>query len=293
MPLSKNQSIFGIHSITAYNPSTRQPYGTAKVLGSLTFNNSGENISLTGGSQAYPWDVENGLVNADGTINIKEMPDWLPGAFFGDPLTTNAAETGGSATAIANVFGTSAVAATGLLSVGVKSGSEADVKTNTYQVLVVSATTVDVYAMSDVDFARGTDLTFQDDALKITASPLTVSLSGVVEIPGTGLELTGGAGTIAMTVGDTATFDSRSINTGSTTGIIGTSNQNFVEVGLYCTAQKKGSNELYHIDIFRAKGTGQPITFTANAWTEGEIPFGAFYDSVRDGVFSISRVAGT
>lgn len=295
MSLTRNQSSFGIHSVTAYNPDTLQPYGTAKVVGSLTFNVAGENIPLVGGSNAYPWEVESGAITAEGTINMREMPDWLPEAFLGNSVTTNAAETGGSATAITNVNGTSAVDATvGIASVSVETGEEANVKTGMYMVKVVSPTTVDVYAMTDVDFGRGTDLSFQDDGLKITASPLTVpGTGGTVSIPNSGLELTGGSGTIAMTAGDTAFYDARSINTGSTTGTIGTSTQNFVSLGLLCVAQKKGNAELFMIDIMKAKGTGQPFNFTEKAWSEGEIPFSAFYDSVRNGVFRYIRVDGS
>ena len=196
MALSTPQCLYGVHSVTAYNPDTRLPFGTAKVVGSISFANSGEIIDLVGGSNVYPWKKEAGLIDASGTFVFREYPDWAFEAFLGKAATTNAAEAGGSVDAIANRNGTTTVATTGLASVGVKSGSEADVKSTRYVVKVVSATTVDVYAMSDADFAVGTDLTFQDDTLKITASALTIATSTAVDIPNTGLELTGGSGTI-------------------------------------------------------------------------------------------------
>jgi hypothetical protein len=80
-------------------------------------------------------------------------------------------------------------------------------KYNYYWVVAADPTTVDVYAASNFQFKRGTDLFFDSDVLKITTSPLTIVQSAAVEIPGTGIELTGDSGIIAMTAGDVAFFD--------------------------------------------------------------------------------------
>lgn len=292
MSLSRHQAIFGIHSIAAYNPDTFEPYGIAKVVGAFSFNQAGESIPLNGGASLNPWEVENGVIESTGSLTLREFPDWLFQSFMGNAATTGAAEAGGGATSITNLGGSSVVAATGIASVGVKSGSEADVKTGIYMVKAVSATTVDVYALTDVDFARGTDLTFQNDSLKITASALTIATGTAVTIPNTGLELTGGVGTIGMTEGDTAWFDSRSINSGYTTATIGGSNSTYVDVGLVCAAQKKGNGEVFLIDICRAKVNGVPFPFSEKAWMESEVNFSAFYDSTRDAVFRYMRVNG-
>ncbi len=293
MPLSQNRSVFGIHSVCAYNPSTFEPYGIFKVLGALTLTNTGEQIPLNGGSQLYPWAVEKGANNAEGSILVREIPNFSYEAFQGASVTENAAETGGAVTTIANVKGASVVAATGIASVGLKSGQSSSVKAGMYVVKAASTTTVDVYALTDVDFLKGTDLTYQNDALKITASPLTITTAGVVEIPGTGLELTGGAGTIGMTAGDTAWFDSRPINTASRTVTVGAANQTIPDVGLMCVAQKRGSGEIFFLDIFRAACSGFPYNLTEKAFQESEISFQAYYDSTRNGVFREVYIKGT
>jgi len=238
MGLSNPNSIFGVHSVTAYNPDTLVPYGTAKVVGQANLNFSGELVPLNGGSSAYPWRVERGLISSEVTLTLREYPDWLYAAFLGKAVTSNAAETGGAiGSALTNANGTSVVdAATGIATATVKSGSEADLKAGLYVVVAASATTVDVYAMSDVDFAQGTDLEFVDDSLKITASALTITASTAVTIPNLGVELTGGSGTIGMTTGDTAFFEIRPINTGSTEVVIGASNETYVDVGLLLAA---------------------------------------------------------
>lgn len=293
MTLSDPQCLFGVHSVTAYNPDTRLPFGTAKVVGSVSFNNAGEIIDLFGGSNLYPWKKETGVIDASGTFLFREYPDWAFEAFLGKAATVNAAEALGSVDTIANRGGTSAVAATGLLSVGVKAASEADVKSTRYVVLVVSPTTVDVYAMSDADFAVGADLTFQNDALKITASPLTIATGADVDIPNTGLELTGGGGAIAMTTGDTASFISRAINDGSTEVIIGSDTSAYIDVGLVFHGQRQKNGTVMSLDIFRALGIGMPFNFTEKAFGDVEIPWGAQFDASRNGVFSYLRVQDT
>lgn len=290
MALSAQQTIFGIHSVAAYNPATFEPYGIAKVLGSFSLNLSSELIELTGGSNVFPWETEVGPISTEGVLTLREFPDWLYNTFLGDAATTGSAETAGAVGTITDLFGGSVVAATGITSVGLKAGSSANVKTGIYMVKAASATTVDVYALTDVDFARGSDLSYVNDTLKITSSALTIATSTAVEIPNTGLELTGGGGTIAMTTGHTAYFDSRAINTGNTRATIGTSNQTFVDVGMVCAAQKKGNDEIFLLDIMRAKAIGVPFNLTEKQFMESEINLRASRDSTRDGVFRIIRV---
>ena len=295
MVLSTPQAIFGIHSITAYNPDTRIPFGIVKVAGSAVFNNAGEIIDLFGGSNPYPFKTEVGTIDASGSFTTREVADWLFEAFLGKAATTNVAESSGSVDTIANRKGTSAVNATvGIASVGLKSGSSADVKTARYVVEVISATTVDVYAMSDIDFALGSDAVYKDDTLKITASALTVpGTNGTVDIPNTGLELIGGSGTVAMTTGDTASFISRAINDGSTEVIIGATTQTFVDVGLVLHGQRQKDGTITSIDIFRAIGLGIPFNFNEKAFSDIEIPWKAQYDTDRNGVFDWIRVKDT
>lgn len=291
MPLSDPKCIFGVHSITAYDPDTFLPFGTALVVGAATFSNAGESIELLGGSNPYPWKIEQGAITAEGSFTFKEFPDWSFEAFLGKAATTNAAETGGSVDTIVNRNGVSSFdAVTGIASVGVKAGSETDLKSTRYIVKAVSATTVDVYAMSDVDFATGTDLTFQDDTLKITTSALTIAMGATVEIPNTGLELTGGSGTIALVTGDTASFTSRAINDGSTEVIIGSDTSTYIDVGLILHSQKQKNGTIVSIDIFRALGIGIPFNLTEKAFAESEITWKAQRDVGRGGVFEYLNV---
>lgn len=293
MALSAAKHIYGIHSICAYNPDTLVPYGISKVIGSLSMTLTGEKVPLNGGSLLYPWAVEKGLISTEGSILMREVPTWSHEALQGAVATENAAETAGAATTIANANGTSTVAATGIASVGLTAAASADIKSGMYVVKVVSATTVDVYAMTDVDFLRGTDLVYVNDLLKITSSALTIATGADVNIPNTGLKLTGGAGTIAMTVGHTAWFDARSVNTGSRNVTVGKSGETVPDIGIMCAAQKKGNSEIFFLDIFRVSASGFPYNFTEKAWMESEVSFQAFYDATRNGVFREIYIDGT
>lgn len=294
MSLSAPRVIFGVHSVTPYKRADGLPYGILKVLGGSSLSLAGELIGLNGGSSKYEWAVEDGRITAEMSLKVKEYPDFLFELFLGKAPTANSAEASGNASTLTNKKGSSVmVGTTGIASVGVKSGSEADLKFGKYVVKAVSSTTVDVYFSSDADINRGTDGEYQNDALKITASALTITTSSAVTIPNFGLELTGGSGTIGMTTNDTATFEVRPINDKSMTVTIGATTDEFPEFGAIVMAQKRGNQEMFEIDCLRCKGIGMPLGFEEVAYSEAEIKIKAFYDSTQNAVFKLRHVTPT
>ena len=208
MALSDRRTIFGIHSVTPYNRNTGEFYGTAKVLDSSSIAVSSELISLTGGSQKFPWAVENGLSTAEISLSVSQYDDFLLELAYGKAPTANAAEASGSVNGFANKSGSSVLdATTGIASVAAASGDEADLKFGKYVVKVTNAAadTVTVYASSDIDFGRGTDGDFSNDLLAI-GDVVIPGTGGTVALADYGLEFTGGSGTSAMVDGDTAEF---------------------------------------------------------------------------------------
>lgn len=291
MALSQPKTIFGVHSVTPYNITTREYLGTTQVIGSAELSSEGELIPLNGGSSKYPWKVERGLITAELSLTLREYPNWIFEAMIGKAITENSAESGGSVTTLTNANGTSVVdASTGIATVGVKSGSEADVKFSHYVVKAASASTVDVYAATNLDFANGTDKVFENDLLKITASALTITASTAVEVPGFGVELTGGSGTIGMTTGDTAIFSARPINTESQEVVVGSSTEVFNDFGLIITGQRPGDKFMTAIDCYRVAAAGLPINFTENAFSEYSITAQLYRDTTRDGLYKMERV---
>jgi len=103
-----------------------------------------------------------------------------------------------------NELGTSVINATTGLIVGLKAGAEASLKAGAYIVIAKSASTVDVIA---------TTKDFKTNAQGVlNASPLSITTGTSVDVldqdgNATGLELTGGSGTIAFIEGDFANVD--------------------------------------------------------------------------------------
>ena len=291
MSLSDPRIIYGVHSVAPYSRTTGLPYGIAKVLANSSFAITGELAQLFGGASKFAWAIEETNVTAELQLQVKQLEDWMFELFLGKaPTLVDTPDTDGVFTAIANKKGSSVVAADGIATAALKSGKTADLKFGKYVVVAVSATTVDVYAKSDVDFNRGTDKEFVNDLLKITASPLTITQSTGVEVPGFGIELTGGAGTIGMTTGDTAEFEVLPPFTKSMSVTIGGTSDTFPEFGCLMVAQQRANGEMFEIDAFRCKGSGLPLGLTEKEFGQPEITAQAFYDSAKNGVAKIRWV---
>lgn len=286
MGLSEPRVVFGIHSFAATRRSDGTAYGMIRVLKDSSLSLQGELIGLNGGSNPYEWAVESGKITAEMALKFAEYPNFAYELFLGKAVTVNAAEASGNCSTLTNKKGTSAQhATTGIATATVDSGQEADLKFAKYIVKVITSTTVNVYGTSDVDYTRGTDLAFQDDDLKLLAANLTIVASTAVAVPGTGVELTGGSGTIGMTVGDTALFETRPINAGSIEVIVGASTDVTPEFGALIVAQKRGDGSMFEIEAFKCRSVGLPIGFAEKSFSEADAKAKLLYDSAKGGVF--------
>lgn len=288
MGLSQPRSIFGVHSVTPYSRVDGSFYGIIKVLKGSSLSLTGTPVELTGGSQKFPYAVEDGPIKAEMSLKFSQFEDFMFTLYLGIQPTTVSAEPTGNVGTIASVKGSSIVSATtGIASASALTGSESDLKFGTVFLVATAATTVDVYFSSDVDFGRGTAGNFLSDALKI-ASSLTITQAASTTVTGYGIKLTGGSGTIAFVTGDTASFRTRPINLGgSTVRVGGASHQTFPEHGAIVIAQKGGAGNgvLVEVDLFRCKGAGMPLGFDPAKFAESDVKVMALYDSAKDGVF--------
>lgn len=297
MPLDRARTVFGIHQMTAVNRDTGLPYGTVKVLGEAQGELSRDAIDLFGGSNPNPVDSEMGNITPDLSITVKEFAPFLY-ELVGYTRTTIASNASGEiSSAIANKKGTSVVnSTTGIASASVKSGSEEDVKDGSYVVKAVTSTTVDVYAVFDNEFDRGSDLEYQDSLLKITESPLTITASAAVEIPGTGIELTGGSGIIDMKPGTdeyTAVFETRSPNEGGEQYTYGGTPEP-IEFEMHLTSQNKSNGEYVREVYYRVKFTNIPAGMTEKEFQDAELTAKVLYDSSKGKLydrFDLKKVA--
>lgn len=288
-----NRINYGIHSICPFRISDGLPYGILKVLGGGTLTLASEFEELFGGSNKFAWAVEAKTISSEWTASVKSMPDFLFELFLGASVSTVAASASGTVGALESVKGT-LISTTGLASVAALSGSEADLKDGVYIVKAVSATTVDVYALTDIEFKRlgTTALDFENEALKVTASPLTITTGGDVTIPKLGVKLVGGSGTIGMTVGDTARFHVNSAHAGVSTIDIGSSSTIFPEHRQLCLGQKRANGDVFEMEIYKVVGSGMPIPFEEQTFAIPELSMKIVQDSAVDKVATIRAKRG-
>ncbi len=294
MALSNPRLVFGVHSFSPYKISTGEFYGTVKVLDSSSFQANSELIELTGGSQSFPFGVERGASTAELSLSFSQYDDFLFELAYGKAPTANVAEADGDCSALAAKFGTVIDATTGIASVSVEAGEESELKFGKFLVVTTAEATVDVFMSSDVDFARGTDGEFLTDGLQIATGVTIPDSGGTVSLTGYGVEFTSGSGTIALVtlgaVGDSVTFETRPINDGSMEVTIGGSADVAPEFGAILYGQQRGNEQMIELDIFRMQLSGLPLGFSKKEWSTAEVTAKAFYDSERNGVYSVRTI---
>ena len=294
MGLSANRIVYGIHSMAPYRRSDGLPYGILKVIGGGTIAFSAETEKLFGGSQKFAWASEAKTIDSTFTATVKSLPDFLFEIYLGAEATKTAASATGSVVqALLNKNGTSVQdATTGIASVGIKSGSEADLKDGKYVIEAASATTVNLYIMSDIAFDKGADVEYVDDSMKINDTPITIAASSAADVPNYGLELTGGSGTIGMTPGDTATFRIAAAHGGYSEIIVGKSTTTFPEHGIVALSAKRADGSLFEIEMFKAVGTGFPIALEETVFSIPELTIDLLYDECKNAIAKITPTNG-
>lgn len=292
--LSNPRILFGIHSFTAYDRDSGLPYGTALVVGDSSFSLSGQLASLHGGSNKYPWAVEETDITAELSVSVKQYEDWMMQLFLGKKPTASGASATGTVSTLTNKKGSLVDSVKGIASVSVVTGSESDLKFGKYVVQLVDKTaeTVHVYALSNVDFARGASKNFEDDLLRITTTPLTITNAGNIPVPGFGIKLVGGSAVdFSLSAnGDTATFEVLPPSKSSVSAIFGGSSDVFPEFGAIVVGQKRGNGEMVELDIYRLKAVGLPMGFKEKSFSEAQIKAQAFYDADKNGVFGLRHI---
>lgn len=289
--VTQPRNLFGIHSILFYRRSDRTPYGPPlKVLASGGVDLPADFEDLTGGSEKFVLASEPKTITPEMKVTTKDYADYLYQLFMGATVTKNAAEASGNVSTLTNYKGTSVVAATGIASVTALAGSEANLKFGRYVVKAISATTVNVLVSSDIDLRRGTDVQYQNDDLELLAADVTITTGADSNIASLGIKLTGGAGAIAMVAGDTAEFEVRPINAGSSVIDIGDVGTEFPEFGAIIYAQKRGSGEMFEIECYRCIGAGLPMNFEEKVFAQAELTIKVLKDFTLDRVMRIRAI---
>lgn len=292
MALSDPRIVYGVHSITPYSRTTGMPYGILKVIGSCKLELSSAVEELFGGSSKFSWAAESKTISTNIAAKVKAYPGFLFQLFLGASVTDSGVDATGTLTALTNKLGTTCQSATiGISTVTITpSTGAADLKFTKYVVIVTSASTVNVYGMSDIDFARGTAGSYQADTLKLLATNVTITTGATTDLAGWGIRFTGGSGTIGMTTNDTATFEVKPPSTSSSLIIVGGATATFPNFGALMLAQKRSTGEIFEVDAHKCVGIGLPIAFDETAFSMPELKMTCAYDSTLDRVFTIRHI---
>ncbi len=289
MALSQPRTLFGIHSISPYSTTTMLFYGILQILAESTLSLQGELVELRGGSNPYPWKVENSNIDTSLNINCSEYPDFMFELCLGKAPTPQTAEASGNVSVLANFKGTSMVAATGFLA-AITTGTAADLKFGRYVVKATGAAAFSVYFSSNVDITRGTDDDFDSDLLLIYTGT-AVGSGSTHAVTSHGVTLVAGASAGAFVVGDTAYFDVRPINSKSMEVVIGAQGNLFPNFGALIYGQKGADDTLYEIDAFSCKVLGMPLGAPEKQFSSYQLSGKLEYSSSRGGLFKLRHVS--
>jgi hypothetical protein len=275
MGLTAPMGIYGLWSVTFKDRVSKLPLALIKVAAEFTFPHSADMEDYVGGGSKFVLASEPKYIKADAAFNIKQFNPETFTYLAAGTQSVGTAESAGAVTTLTNAKGTSIVnATTGIASVALKSGSAADLKAGTYTVLATSATAVDVYCDTDIDFGgiwtspAGTAETFVNDTCKITAAPLTITTSGALStVTGFGVDLVGGSGTIALVAGDTATFEVRPANVINETVTFGDRNTHFKSYSVTAYSVPKSlTGEIFYLYMPIVQVSGLDLSLKEYAW---------------------------
>jgi len=294
-----NRINYGIHNICPFRISDGRPYGTLKVLGSATMTLTSEFEELFGGSNKNAWAVEAKTISSEWVASVKSMPNFLFELFLGATVTDTAASATGTVGDFKNILASASnpvlQASTGIDSVIAKVGSTVDLKDGIYIIKAKTATTVTVYALTDIEFKKLgaiNELSYLSDDLIIADDLAIVTAGAPTEIVGLGVEMIGGSGTIAMDIGDTARFSVRSAHNGVSEIHIGSDSTIFPEHRQLCLGGKRANGDTLELELYKVVGSGFGVPFEEQAFAIPELSMKLVYDSCEDKVATIRAKRG-
>lgn len=288
MSLSNPIIHYGIHSGAFYRPADGTFYGCLQVLGGVNFEFSAETEDLYGGSSKFAWASEDKIINSSFTTTVKQYEDFMWELFLGATVTLTSAETSGNITTPVEVKGTSIMGATtGIASIAITTA--ADAKMGKYVIVADTDDDLSIYCSTNIDFAKGADADYVNDALKVATVALGDN-SDVQAVAGLGISITGGSGTIAFTPGDTATFYIRPINTAARVIDVGALQSTFPEFGVVFMAQKRKTFEMFEIEAYKCQGSGLPINLQEGAFAISDLTAKCLIDLSKNKVLTLREV---
>jgi hypothetical protein len=281
MALSDVSILKGLKNLTVYDRDTRVPKYILRVASEMSIEPKVEEDELKVGGVVWDSDIKEASYELKFTAY--EYPVAVVEHMTGGIKTTYVSDASGEVVDEENVNGITAYSATtGISAVALSGTTEA--KWGEYVVKAKTASTVSVYAMSNVSFNDGTDEDYTDDTLLI-ADDLSISNSGDTQVPNFGFYFTGGSA-VAMTIGDTFRFRIRRPNKSGYKVVVGGLNTEWEDVGIIGVPAKK--KDIYRmIDVFKVKISGLPYSLKDGEYSSYQVTAKLQYDSSKGGYFEL------
>jgi hypothetical protein len=281
MALSDVSILKGLKNLTVYDRDTRVPKYILRVASEMSIEPKVEEDELKIGGVVWDSDIKESSYELKFTAY--EYPVAVVEHMTGGIKTTHSSNAAGEVIDEENVNGTTAYDTTTGVAAVALSGT-ADVKWGEYVVYAKTATTVSVYAMSNVSFNDGTDEDYTDDTLLI-ADDLTISNGANTQLTSFGIYFTGGSA-VSMTIGDTFRFRVRRPNKSGYKLVVGGLNTEWDDVGIIGIPNKK--KDTYRlIDVFKVKISGMPLSMKDGEYSSYQVTAKLQYDSAKSGYFEV------
>src|SRR5690606_36245848 len=135
-----------------------------------------------------------------------------------------------------------------------------------------------------------TALDFTDDTMEVAAFTSVAGSGSTHSITNLGITFTAGASAASLTVGDTATFEIRPVNTFNRVVKIGGIADLLPEFSAVLYLQKRANGAVFEATVYRLKGSGLSLGAERKAFGQNDYSADAFYDSAENALCSIREV---
>jgi hypothetical protein len=263
--------LFGAKALIVYDRCSFAPLGIFRAISTMEFTREVEGVLLSAGHYNGPFAVESGEPANAFSGTVMEFPNFAYTALDNaTQVDTLGEDSTGFVGAIANKNGTSiANATTGIASVSIISGSESIVPFS--KAIVVKGTAVpnevDVYLVGDT--ATG-QIPVSNELTLLAEGVVIPDAAGTVDLAAYGLRFTAGSGTMALTDGDTAYFESRPANS-KTTKITMADKSDIKNVGMLFVWPKTADGKQTIADFPKVAVGGSSFNGNTRAFAEMEL----------------------
>ena len=247
---------FGAKSFIPYARASYIPYGVFEVVQEVSLERSADKVKLTGGNAPGAYAAEYGQPENAITATLKEYPHFAFELLEGiTAVSSTSAEASRNVGAITNKNGATVMhATTGIASVAVKEAKKANLPLGRVVLTCLTATTVSVKVLGQ---PFGDVSSFETVGAQVEATVTITGTDATVDVDDIGITITGGSGTVGMTVGHTASFDCRPVNTDGYYSVeVGNETFTGADFGAFVVWPKQSDGSILYADLYKLSAFG-------------------------------------